>query len=104
MCWGFGVAEVHKSHSGFLNSVELMRSTELANRLQMQQQQQRARHGAGGEFKSDGADQPNSVILACMALLLCNNQVCDRDVFSAVVDSGLVFDGGLVVDTVCTNI
>lgn len=40
------------------------------------------------------------VMLACMALFLCSNTVCDRDMFSAVVDSGLVFDGGLVVDTV----
>lgn len=43
---------------------------------------------------------PEPVMIACMALLLCNNAVCDRDMFSAIVDSGLVFDGGLVVDAV----
>jgi hypothetical protein len=43
---------------------------------------------------------PEPLMIACMALLLCNNAVCDRDMFAAIVDSGLVFDGGLVVDTV----
>jgi hypothetical protein len=45
---------------------------------------------------------PEPLMIACMALLLCNNAVCDRDMFAAIVDSGLVFDGGLVVDTVST--
>jgi hypothetical protein len=43
---------------------------------------------------------PEPLMIACMALLLCNNAVCDRDMFAAIVDSGLVFDGGLVVGTV----
>jgi hypothetical protein len=47
---------------------------------------------------------PEPLMIACMALLLCNNAVCDRDMFAAIVDSGLVFDGGLVVDTVCKHL
>lgn len=91
MCWGFGVAEVHMSHTGFLSSVELRRSSELAARAQHSGGVAADEHKEGGE---------GGVMLACMALLCCTNSVCDRDVFGAVVDSGLVFDGGLVVDTV----
>jgi hypothetical protein len=37
--------------------------------------------------------------LDCIALLLCHSaQLPDKDVFTAINESGLVFDGGLVVD------
>lgn len=97
MCWGFGVADVYMTHTGFLGSVELRRSSELAARAQPHPAGSAAGDSSHHEYKESSE---GGVMLACMALLCCTNSVCDRDVFSAVVDSGLVFDGGLVVDTV----
>lgn len=94
MCWGFGVADVHMSQTGFLNSIELKRSAEL-----LPKPARRGQHNSDHDYQeTKSADEP--LYLACMALLCCTTCVCDRDVFSAVVDSGLVFDGGLVVDPV----
>src|SRR4051812_38336835 len=49
----------------------------------------------GLEIASNG-----DIRVPCIALLCCNYKQCDRDVFAAINDSGLVFDGGLVVDAV----
>ena len=39
--------------------------------------------------------------VSCKTLLLCNNpDNCDVDLFAAIKDCGLVFDGGVVVDKV----
>lgn len=89
MCWGATVADVHMSHTGFLNSLELKRTVETT-----------VVPVVVGKNQPQPETKSEPIMVACLALLLCNNAVCDRDVFSAVVDSGLVFDGGLVVDTV----
>lgn len=41
---------------------------------------------------------PKDEIIECSTLLLCSNYQCDVDVFTAVNESGLVYDGGVVVD------
>jgi hypothetical protein len=42
--------------------------------------------------------------ISCDALLCCMNKQCDADIFAAVNDSGLVYDGGIVVDdSFCTT-
>ena len=97
MCWGFGVAEVHMSHTGFISSVELRRSSELRHLQQLLVQ------NGGGGLQEHKSGMENGVMLSCLALLCCTNSQCDKDVFNAVVDSGLVFDGGLVVDTVSSG-
>lgn len=39
--------------------------------------------------------------VSCKTVLLCNNvNNCDIDLFAAVKDCGLVFDGGVIVDKV----
>ena len=39
--------------------------------------------------------------ISCKTLLLCSNpSQCDLDLFTAIKDCGLVFDGGVVVDKV----
>ena len=39
--------------------------------------------------------------VSCKTILFCNNpSCCDIDLFSAIKDCGLVFDGGVVVDKV----
>lgn len=40
------------------------------------------------------------VTLECSSLLCCVRKSCDADVFAAINDSGLVYDGGIVVDEV----
>ena len=90
MCWGFEIAEVYMSHAGFLSSLELKRSAEVVQEAAPQTESKTA----------DPEGPAAGVMIASMALLLCTNQVCDKDVFNAIVDSGLVFDGGLVVDVV----
>lgn len=80
--WQSAVAEVSLSRNGFLQSVELK---DISVRE---------------ETKMDA--QPPTRI-SCSALLLCADakyQSCERDVFAAINDCGLVFDGGLVVDLV----
>ncbi len=42
--------------------------------------------------------------LPCFSLLCCGQKQCDADVFAAVNDSGLVYDGGLVIDEVLYRI
>mmetsp|Transcript_16681 Transcript_16681/g.28251 ORF Transcript_16681/g.28251 Transcript_16681/m.28251 type:complete len:1262 (-) Transcript_16681:1911-5696(-) len=96
MCWGFKVADVHMSRTGFLEGVELTRSQPLPR------QHTPPTQGRGPRSESKAAEpeeEESNLVLACMALLCCTTQQCDRDVFNTVVDSGLVFDGGLVVDT-----
>ena len=117
MCWGFTVADVHLSHTGFLNSLELKRTIGnivlfiLYTTVTVCYKHHHSLSPSSSEIPEPvpapvGRNQPpveinpEPVMLACMALFLCTNSVCDRDMFSAVVDSGLVFDGGLVVDTV----
>jgi hypothetical protein len=92
MCWGFTVAEVHLSHTGFLSSLELKRTLEAPPAATFSRTHNQNAHSE--------AKTSELVMVSCLALLLCTNNMCDRDVFTAVVDSGLVFDGGLVVDTV----
>ena len=38
------------------------------------------------------------VTVPCFSLICCNKKFCDSDVFAAVNDCGIVYDGGIVVD------
>jgi hypothetical protein len=51
-----------------------------------------------GDAETKGTDAPRDTIIPCTGLLLCNTRQCSRDVFMAANDSGLVYDGGMVVD------
>ena len=44
------------------------------------------------------------IVIPCCALLTATRIQCDIDVFVAVNECGLVYDGGVVVDKVCINI
>ena len=43
---------------------------------------------------------PKDEFLECSTLILCADLQCDVDVFTAINESGLVYDGGVVVDEV----
>lgn len=67
--------------------------------------------GHGGESKAgDSSESVQQTVgnmevhVPCSTVLCCGPKQCDRDVFTAVNDSGLVFDGGLVVNpSFCTR-
>jgi len=42
--------------------------------------------------------QAEPVVLPCFSLVCCNKKYCDPDVFTAVNDCGIVYDGGIIVD------
>jgi hypothetical protein len=46
---------------------------------------------------------PKDEFVPCSTLLLCLNDQCDVDVFTAVNESGLVYDGGVVVNEVTNH-
>ena len=45
-------------------------------------------------------NKPTTTVIPSIALLCCGQRQCDTDVFSAINESGLVYDGGIVVDEV----
>lgn len=47
---------------------------------------------------------PQYSTLGCCALLCCLRRSCDADVFNAINESGLVYDGGAVVDQVSSSL
>lgn len=59
-----------------------------------------------GERKDSISDHSNAqstsqfVKIECATLLCCMRKSCDADVFTAINESGLVYDGGVVVDEV----
>lgn len=73
--WRCEIAEVSLSRTGFLQAVDVKSLDEEATMVLQKE--------------------------PCAALFLCSDDkdyTCERDVFSAINDCGLVFDGGLVVD------
>ena len=54
------------------------------------------------EIKNGSNDAKTSrpLSLSCGTLLSCADKGCDYDIFSAINESGLVYDGGVVVDQV----
>eukprot|EP01039_Chlorochromonas_danica_P007520 gene7520-8318_t len=82
-----GIAEVELSRTGFLQSVELYEI------------QSTVTPGSRNHLDKERIPPPSSI--QSTALLLCHGpeyQSCEQDVFAAINDCGLVFDGGLVVD------
>ena len=55
--------------------------------------------GAGGGGGAAAAEIP-MLSLPCFSLLCAGAKYCDSDVFAAINDCGIVFDGGVVVDQV----
>lgn len=43
---------------------------------------------------------PKEEFIECSTLILANNYQCDVDIFNAVNEAGLIYDGGVVVDQV----
>ncbi len=91
--WEHTVVDVALSRTGFVQNVDIKAknpqpSDDAAPPAEDAGEEQEDRTESGGRR------------IPCIAVLCCNFKQCDRDVFAAVNDSGLVFDGGLVVDSV----
>lgn len=54
----------------------------------------------GVRISSNDDVTPQYSVIKCSSLLCCVRKSCDADVFSAMNESGLVYDGGAVVDQV----
>ena len=79
--WGHHLSDLALSVNGFLQTVHLERRSLVTD--------------------AEAAEtlRGHQVTVACVALLLCHTApLPDKDVFTAINESGLVFDGGLVVD------
>lgn len=57
----------------------------------------------GVRISSNDDVTPQYSVIKCSSLLCCVRKSCDADVFSAMNESGLVYDGGAVVDQVNIN-
>ena len=73
------------------------RKSKQSSEASEMKEEQAGRHD--GEFFDEGIELYDELI-RCGTLLHCANMQADIDVFSAVNDSGLVYDGGIVVDGV----
>ena len=79
--WGHHLGDLTLSANGFLHSVHLERKSHIT------------------DAQVAETLRGHQVTVTCIALLLCHSaQLPDKDVFTAINESGLVFDGGLVVD------
>ncbi len=90
--WDHLIADVALSRTGFVQNVDV------------RSRSGQPREDAGADEAEEGKTQvtdSGDLRIPCIALLCCNYKQCDKDVFSAINDCGLVFDGGLVVDAVC---
>lgn len=88
--WNSNISEVSLSRNGFLQTVEIDQKIDDSLAI----------INADGEKKDS---ESSNIRVNCSALLLCSGedyQSCERDIFAAINDSGLVFDGGLIVNMV----
>jgi hypothetical protein len=93
--WGYAATDVQFGPRGKVSHVGMK---SLITRKAAAAKSGRATMGAPGANNESKSDEPAS--LACASLLFCYNKQADWDMFTAINDSGLVYDGGLVVDEV----
>jgi hypothetical protein len=78
---GFEVSNIELASNGCIEAVKIVKN------------------GAIEENKDNGnTSKAAAVSLPCSSLLCCRKKTCDVDMFSAINDSGLIYDGGIVVD------
>lgn len=94
--WEHSVLDVTLSRTGFVQSVDVRSNVPKKGGDETSSQ------AAEGDAAQDSEERTESGALRipCIAVLCCHTALCDRDVFAAVNDCGLVFDGGMVVDAV----
>jgi hypothetical protein len=110
--WRSSVSEVTLSRTGFIHSVDIqevaapVRTDNPSDPLNRPVSANSNNSYNLGEEKNNINNNNEYAVpshLTCIGLLLCAGrefQSCERDIFAAINDCGLVFDGGLVVDKV----
>lgn len=98
--WKCRVSDVTLSRTGFIHSVEIH---DLRNGSNPVSAPGSVHSNSNNNNEDEKSVDPNAIPnhLSCIALMLCGGrefQSCERDIFAAINDCGLVFDGGLVVD------
>lgn len=92
---GYTAIDVQLSSHHFLQAVKLENKLFDSRSIAVE---------AGNESEKAGANfrnaRPHFVTLECTTLLCCARKSCDADIFAAINESGLVYDGGVVVDEV----
>lgn len=83
--FGYDLADVQMTKFGGIESVLLKKIDMVAA-------------DGGVVVDPDAPVEPENVTLPCFSLLCANTKHCDSDVFTAINDCGIVFDGGVVVD------
>lgn len=111
--WKSTIAEISLSRNGFLQTVELKevsppllpsegKSGKVNNSNQSVSMATTATTANESKDK-DSLMNAGPIRLNCIALCFCGlqeQQSCERDIFAAINDCGLVFDGGLIVNMV----
>jgi hypothetical protein len=104
MYWKSTIAEISLSRNGFLQTVELK---EMLTKEEQANIPSSSSATSGKTSSNESKDNKDSMSLNgptrinCIALCFCagqEQQSCERDIFAAINDSGLVFDGGLIVN------
>ena len=96
------ILSVGRSEAGFVRSVTIRKVRKFDEEKVGAEAEQLE---GGGESKGqyngrNTTDDENDVfVLECGALLTCVHMNCDMDVFTAINECGLVFDGGVVVNS-----
>lgn len=74
------------------------------NALTIKPIQKLERNALGDFIETKEESEVPVTTITCDALLCCMNKQCDPDMFAAINDAGLVYDGGIVVDeSFCTT-
>jgi hypothetical protein len=107
---GSKIVDVKFGNSGVIQSVEL--DVQRSGRSALEELEsdggetkQSHRTGAQESRKTSAVSLSGNgnAVLLCNALLCCGQKQCEADVFAAINDSGLIYDGGVVVNEVSIN-
>lgn len=93
--WGYKLIDTLFSNHGFLSSVSI-KDKRFEDTVPVSEE---VKEGEDYEEPPTTIEYP-TIDIPCITLLLCSKSHCEMDVFSAINDSGLVFDGGMVVNEV----
>lgn len=115
--WKSTIAEISLSRNGFLQTVELKElltkeeqmmnnqnnipSSSSATSGKTSSNESKEQYNNNQKAVADSMSLNGPIRINCIALCFCagqEQQSCERDIFAAINDCGLVFDGGLIVN------
>ena len=97
---GHVVVDVHLTSHSFLQGIRLENKLFDVKPVSTDERDDEFGDDNGRMGAAPSDVSPQFVTLECATLLCCVVKSCDADVFAAINESGLVYDGGVVVDEV----